>query len=164
MSSHSAFATPRAIALKEARARFERVKLQEDVIAIVRASVRTALGADGITFVLREGEHCHYVEEDGIGPLWKGQRFPIDDCISGWVMLNNQTAAIPDIFADARVPHDVYRQTGVKSLMMTPVRIGPVVAAIGAYWKTPRDFTADDIQAIEMMADFAGKALRQARG
>ena len=132
MPSHSAFATPRAIALKEARDHFERVKLQEDVIAIVRASARAALGADGVTFVLREGELCHYVEEDGIGPLWKGRKFPMESCISGWVMLNNQTAAIPDIFADPRVPHDAYRPTFVKSLMMTPVRAGSIVAALGA--------------------------------
>lgn len=163
MPSHSAFATPRDIALAEARARFDAAKLREDVIAIVRASARAALGADGVAFVLRDGDHCHYIEEDAIGPLWKGKTFPIETCISGWAMLNNQTAAISDVYLDPRIPHDAYRTTFVKSLMIEPVRAGSSVAALGAYWKDQRDFSEDDIKAIEMMADFAGKALQQAR-
>jgi hypothetical protein len=36
-------------------------------------------------------------------------------------MLNSQTAAIPDIYVDIRIPHDAYRPTFVKSPVMTPV-------------------------------------------
>ncbi len=163
MSHHAAFATPRALALKEADERFRAAKLQDDVIAIVRASARAALGADGVTFVMRDGEQCHYIAEDAIGPLWKGKKFPMETCISGWAMLNNQTAAISDIFMDKRIPHDAYRPTFVKSLIMAPVRADATVAALGAYWKDRRVFTPEDIQAIEMMAEFAGKALRRVR-
>ena len=79
------------------------------------------ISADGVTFVLRDYSNCHYVEEDAISPLWKGQRFPMTSCISGWAMMNNKTAVIPDIFADDRIPHEVYRKTFVKSLVMAPV-------------------------------------------
>ena len=41
------------------------------------------VGADGATFVLRDGDCCYYVDEDAISPLWKGQRFPLEACISG---------------------------------------------------------------------------------
>ena len=34
--------------------------------------------------------HCYYADEDAISPLWKGQRFPMSACISGWAMLNRQ--------------------------------------------------------------------------
>lgn len=50
------------------------------VINVVRTAARQLLGADGVTFVLREGDHVHYAEEDAVGPLWKGQRFPVDQC------------------------------------------------------------------------------------
>ena len=64
------------------------------VTAIVREAARRLTRADGVTFVLREGELCSYVDEDAIAPLWKGRRFPIASCISGWVMLNRQPAEI----------------------------------------------------------------------
>lgn len=108
----------------------------EDVAAIVRTAARRISGADGVTFVLRDGERCWYLDEEAIGPLWKGQRFPLTACISGWVMLNRRMAVIPDIYADARIPHDAYRPTFVRSLVMTPVRPADPMAAIGAYWRT----------------------------
>ncbi len=149
--------------LQEVGARFDTARIQDDVIAVVRSTARQALGADGVTFVLRDGDFCHYVEEDAIGPLWKGKKYPLGNCISGWAMLNNQTAAISDIYVDKRIPHDAYRPTFVRSLIMAPVRADAPVAAIGAYWRTRRTFTPEDIKAVEMMADFAGNALRRVR-
>jgi GAF domain-containing protein len=161
MSQHIALAPPRM--LEVIRARFDAAKVHEDVIAVVRAAARGALGADGVTFVLRDGDFCHYIEEDAIGPLWKGKKFPLHTCISGWAMLNDQTAAISDIYVDKRIPHDAYRSTFVRSLIMAPVHADGPMAAIGAYWRHRRPFTPDDIKAVEMMADFAGNALRRIR-
>jgi GAF domain-containing protein len=149
--------------LKDVGARFDDARIQDDVIAVVQATARQALGADGVTFVLRDGDFCHYIEEDAIGPLWKGKKFPLQSCISGWAMLNDQTAAISDIYIDKRIPHDAYRPTFVRSLIMAPVRTDAPVAAIGAYWRTRRKFTPEDIKAVEMLADFAGNALRRVR-
>ena len=149
--------------LEEVSARFAAARMQDDVIAVVRATARQALGADGVTFVLRDGDFCHYIEEDAIGPLWKGKKFPIAACISGWAMLNNQTAAISDIYVDKRIPHDAYRSTFVRSLIMVPVRVESPIGAIGAYWRTRRTFKPEDIKAVEMMAEFAGNALRRVR-
>ena len=49
---------------------------------------------DGVTLVLRDNGRCHYVEEDAIGPLWKGQRFPLESCISGWVMTTSSSCGV----------------------------------------------------------------------
>lgn len=43
------------------------------IMAIVRRAAREVTGADGATFVLRDGDCCYYADEDAIGPLWKGQ-------------------------------------------------------------------------------------------
>jgi hypothetical protein len=161
MSQHAFAANPAQV--DAARIRLANAKLQEDVIAIIRASARGALGADCVTFVLQDGDKCHYVEEDAIGPLWKGKKFTLETCISGWAMLNNQTAAISNIYMDKRIPHDAYRPTFVQALIMAPVRASGPVAALGAYWKERRTFTPEGIQAVEMMADFVGNALRRIR-
>jgi hypothetical protein len=94
-----------------------------EVADVVRKAARRISGADGVAFVLRDNEQCWYFDEDAIGPLWKGKRFPLTACISGWAMLNRQTVVIPDIYLDDRIPHDAYRPTFVKSLVMTPVRL-----------------------------------------
>jgi hypothetical protein len=60
---------------------------------VIRTAARQLTGADGATFVLRDGNHCHYSDEDAIAPLWKGLRFPLDQCISGWVMTHGIPAS-----------------------------------------------------------------------
>jgi signal transduction histidine kinase len=130
-----------------------------DVIAAVHASARVIAAADGITFVLKDGDKCHYVDEDAIGPLWTGKKFPLTACISGWCMLNDKMAVIPDIYADARIPHDAYRPTFVKSLVMTPVRTTEPIAAIGCYWSVEREFDDDELQLLEALGRSVSTAM-----
>ena len=129
------------------------------VCNIVRRAARELTGADGVTFVLRKGSHCYYADEDAIGPLWKGRQFPIETCISGWAMLNRQHVVIPDIYSDDRIPHDAYRPTFVKSLMMVPVRREDPIAAIGAYWAAYHVATPMEIGVLQSLADAAALAL-----
>jgi hypothetical protein len=56
----------------------QRLSLARDIPTIqdiVRRAARQLTGADGATFVLRDGDRCYYADEDAIAPLWKGQRF-----------------------------------------------------------------------------------------
>jgi two-component sensor histidine kinase len=134
----------------------------EAVAAVIRSAARRISDADGACFVLKDGDRCWYLDEDAIGPLWKGQRFPLTACISGWAMLNRKTAVIPDIYADERIPHDAYRPTFVKSLVMTPVRPSDPLAAIGAYWAERRSPTEAEVMKLEAMARATAVALENA--
>ena len=154
---------PRWQLLETARQRLAMAASQEKVIEIIRNIARAVVSADGVTFVLREQTQCHYVEEDAIGPLWKGQKFPMTSCISGWAMMNNKTAVIPDVFADDRIPHAVYRRTFVKSLVMAPVGFGTPIAAIGAYWRDKPAITQQEAAAVEAIAALIGEALTRVR-
>src|SRR5690348_5071951 len=138
--------------LKAACDRLATAATLDEIMDVVRSSARAISGADGVTFVLREGSSYYYADENGISPLWKGQRFPMTLCISGWCMMSAKTAAIADVFADERIPHDVYRQTYVKSLVMTPVSKREPVAAIGLYWSEHRTFSDRDIATAEALA------------
>jgi Protein kinase domain/GAF domain len=130
---------------------------------VVRKAARRLTGADGATFVLREIDKCHYVDEDAIGPLWKGQKFPMSACVSGWAMMNRQTVVIEDVFADARVPHDAYRATFVKSMVMVPVRADDPLGAIGTYWATRRGPSDAEVRALEALAGTTAVALENVR-
>jgi two-component system CheB/CheR fusion protein len=129
------------------------------VCTIVRKAARALTGADGVTFVLREGNHCYYAEEDAIAPLWKGRRFPLETCISGWTMLNKSFTVVPDVYTDERIPQDVYRATFVKSMAMVPVRREDPIGAIGAYWARPHAATPDEVGVLQSLADAAALAL-----
>jgi diguanylate cyclase (GGDEF)-like protein len=126
---------------------------------IVRHAARTLTGADGATLVLRDGDYCYYADEDAIQPLWKGSRFPMRTCISGWVMMNRSPVIIEDIYADPRIPVEAYRPTFVRSLAMVPIRAKDPVGAIGNYWA--RMYRPDPLQMkiLQALADTTSVAL-----
>jgi GAF domain-containing protein len=141
------------------RARLEGADTLGEVIDIVRVSSRRLVTADGTTFVLRDGDHCFYADEDSIAPLWKGQRFPITACISGWAMLHEQPTVVPDILVDDRIPQDAYRPTYIASMVMVPIGLHKPVGAIGAYWARRHRATVGDVDALQPLAELAAEAV-----
>ena len=75
----------------------------EEVADVVRSAARRILKADGVAFVMRDKEQCWYVNEDAIGPLWKGKRFPMDQCVAGRAMVTDRVVVCPDIYADSEI-------------------------------------------------------------
>jgi signal transduction histidine kinase len=135
----------------------------ESIMSVVRRAARELTGADGATFVLREGDECYYADENAIAPLWKGQRFPMKACVSGWAMLHKKSAVIEDIFSDPRIPADAYRPTFVKSLVMVPIRPEAPIGAIGNYWATRRAPRAEEVALLEALANTTAVALENVR-
>ncbi len=150
-------------ALMEAVERLAGANDEKDVAAIVRRAARRLTGADGVSVVLKKGDRVHYVDEDAIGPLWKGQDFPTEACISGWAIMNRQTVVISDISGDPRIPLEAYRPTFVKSLIMAPVGMPDPHASIGAYWATKRRPAPEEVHALEAIARAASVAMENVR-
>ena len=148
--------------LTKALARISRSRARDEIVSALRTSARSLIGCDGITIILRDGDLCHYVEEDAIGPLWKGQKFPASACVSGWAMLRGETIVIPDIRKDDRVPQELYANTFVRAMAMAPVPSDKPVAAIGAYWSQPYSPADWEVETLEALADAAATALLNA--
>jgi serine phosphatase RsbU (regulator of sigma subunit) len=133
------------------------------IMAIVRCAARRLVGADGATFVLLDrndrGDYCYYADEDAIAPLWKGSRFPIGSCISGWAMINRQPAIIEDIYQDPRIPIEAYSSTFVKSLVMVPIRKDEPLGAIGSYWQDNRTPTEHEVELLTALADVTASSI-----
>lgn len=137
-----------------------RARCLEEVQRTVRTAARELTAADGATFVLREGDHCFYADEDAIAPLWKGMRFPLSACVSGWAMLNRRPAVIDDVYDDVRVPADAYRPTFVKSMVVVPIRSsGEPLGAIGNYWARRRLPTDAEVRLLQALADATSVAI-----
>lgn len=129
------------------------------IMDIVRRAARELTGADGATFVLRDGNQCYYAEENAISPLWKGMRFPMEICISGWVMLNRQSTVIEDIYTDPRIPAAAYQPTFVKSLAMVPIRTMAPLGAIGNYWARQYRPSPEQVKLLQVLADTTAVAM-----
>jgi diguanylate cyclase (GGDEF)-like protein len=135
------------------------VTAMSEIQEIVRVAARDITQCDGATFILREPGVAAYVDEDAIAPLFKGKRFQLDHCISGWVMVHKQVAAISDIYQDPRIPHEIYRPTFVKSLVMAPIRRLNPLGAIGNYWAELHQPTEYEVELVQMLADAAANAI-----
>lgn len=130
-----------------------------EIMQVVRSAARKLVNADGASFVLKDGDKCFYADEDAIAPLWKGLRFPMSACISGWVMIHAEPAVIKDIYVDPRIPADAYRPTFVKSLAMVPVRKKSPIAAIGTYWSKNYELTTTQLRTLQSLADSVSIAI-----
>jgi two-component sensor histidine kinase len=153
----------RAALLLEAIEKLAGAGGMDDVVASLRTMTRRLIGADGIAVILREDEQCWYVEEDAMGPLWKGQKFPLTSCISGWAMLHKQTVVIEDVREDPRIPQEFYRDTFVRGLLMVPVRSADPIGAIGAYWSDPYRASRWQVGTLERLARATATAMENVR-
>lgn len=131
----------------------------QQIMHIVAAGARRLVGSDGATFVLKDGEMCFYLHEDALSPLWKGQRFPLESCISGWCMVHKEAVVVENIYADSRIPAEAYRPTFVKSLAMVPIRKNEPLGAIGNYWAKKYRASEEELELLQALADATSVAL-----
>lgn len=129
------------------------------IMSVVRKTARQLTGADGATFILREHDLCYYADEDAISPLWKGQRFPMSSCVSGWVMMHRRPLVIEDIFCDSRIPIELYKPTFVRSLVMVPIRTVNPVGAIGNYWANQCAPSSEQVRLLQALADITSVSI-----
>ncbi|MBO9702225.1 MAG: HAMP domain-containing histidine kinase [Sporocytophaga sp.] len=129
------------------------------IMSVVRKTARQLTGADGATFILREHDLCYYADEDAISPLWKGQRFPMSSCVSGWVMMHRRPLVIENIYSDSRIPIELYKPTFVRSLVMVPIRTVNPIGAIGNYWADQCSPSSDQIRLLQALADITSVSI-----
>lgn len=124
-----------------------------DVMDIVKVNARKLTQADGVTFILSNEGACYYVDEDSVAPLWKGRRFPMSTCVSGWVMQEGTPEIIEDVSADERIPNELYQSTYVKSMCMVPIRNTNPMGAIGNYWSYRHLATKEQVKCLQLLAN-----------
>jgi GAF domain-containing protein len=146
-------------ALHDTIARMHAAGSVEGAIEVVRETARHVTGADGICVIRRIGDEVAYIAEDAISPLWTGQQFPIERCVSGLAILHNRPIVIPDVEHDARVPLNLYLPTFVRSMAMFPVGTPVPSAAIGAYWRSRHDIDGRSIMLLSAVARALGTVL-----
>jgi signal transduction histidine kinase len=75
-------------------------------------------------------------------------------------MISAETAVIPDVSMDERVPEELYATTFVRAMAMAPVNVEDPIAAIGAYWSQPYTPATWEVETLEALAEAAATAFR----
>lgn len=133
-----------------------------EIHRVLSRTARRLVRSDGSSLVLVEGSLAHYVDEDGVGPGWRGRRIPLDGCVTGWCVRQRRTVAIDDVRADIRLPVAPYWSTRVTSLIMVPVRSRQPIGAIATYWQTRHKSTGEELRILQALADSAALAIENA--
>ncbi len=148
--------------LPEAILELSRLRDPGGVARLLGQAARELTGADGVTFILREGDHVRYEDEDAVAPLWKGQRFPAAGCNSGYAILNGETVVIEDVLTDPRAPREVYGPTFVRSLAILPLGRDFPFGALGAYWAKRHRPGPEELRLLEALAGTAAASITNA--
>ncbi len=147
--------------LQEASALMREARSLDAVLEVLRSKARAIGDADGVTVIRRQGDRVRYVGEDAISPLWTGQEFPIERCISGLAILERRPIAIPNVMADPRVPHSAYLSTFVRSMAVFPLGYPVPIAALGLYWREERTLPRDAEVLMGFLAQSANVAFER---
>jgi signal transduction histidine kinase len=150
------------LCLLEATHLLARTREVREVAQRTCAAAKQLSAAEGSSFVLSEGEYVYYAEEESPQRLWRGRRFPTMECISGWAIRHNQAVAIPDIYADSRIPVEAYRPTFVKSLAVLPLGHESPVGSLCVYWAREHAATEREMFLLDVLAEAASSALAHA--
>jgi GAF domain-containing protein/anti-sigma regulatory factor (Ser/Thr protein kinase) len=138
---------------------------QEDLLRELLYRTSAILGSDTAAILLLEpnGEYLRARAARGIEEeVEQGVRLPLGRGFAGRIASERRAIAIPDV-DHADILNPILREKGIRSLLGVPLLIeGRVLGVLHVGTLTPRDFTADDRDLLQLAADRAALAIEQA--
>ena len=138
----------------------------EDVVVTTVEAVKTALKAKGAALFLvnRKNHELELAAANGLSRdyLAKG---PLSALKSIAASLETGPVAIYDVGDDPRIQYpQEAKKEGIASILSVPVAIhGQVIGSLRVYTAEPWEFTLDDVNLVQSVAQMAGMALDIAR-
>ncbi len=127
--------------------------------------IRDALAADTCAVLLLDPERNELVARAARGieeEVERGVRIPVGGGFAGRIAADAKTVVLPDV-DHADVLNPILREKGIKSLLGSPlVSGGRVLGVVHVGTLTPRDFTADDVELLEVVAQRVAMGLDRA--
>ena len=128
--------------------------------------IRDALGSDTAAFLLLDDATDELVARAARGleeSVERGTRIPLGRGFAGKVAADRRTIAIEDV-DHADVLNPVLRAKGVKSLLGAPLVVrGQVIGVVHVGTLTPRHFTEQEVDLLQLVADRAALAIEHGR-
>lgn len=138
----------------------------EEVVLITVESIKTALNAKGCTLFLinRETDELEVASSFGLSEEYINKG-PVSALHSIARSLEDGPVAIYDVTDDPRIQYpDEAKREGIASILSVPiVARGHLIGALRVYTAEPWEFTLDDVNFVQAMANMAGMAIDMAR-
>jgi GAF domain-containing protein/anti-sigma regulatory factor (Ser/Thr protein kinase) len=139
---------------------------EDDLLAELLERVSAALGSDTAAILLLEpnGEWLRARAAKGIEEeVEQGVTIPVGGGFAGRIAAERRAIFIPDI-DHADIYNPILRQKGIRSLLGVPLLIeGRVIGVLHVGTLTPREFTGEDRDLLQLAADRAAPAIENAK-
>ena len=138
----------------------------EEVALMTVESIKTALGAKGCALFLinRKNNELQLATSYGLSDEYINKG-PVSALRSIAQSLEEGPVAIFDVMDDPRIqyPNEAQKE-GIASLLSVPIVVGgSLVGAIRVYTSKPWEFTLEDVNFVQSLAQVAGMAINMAR-
>jgi PAS domain S-box-containing protein len=140
----------------------------ESVLSATIALAQQLLAADGhaVWEIDSARNTWRALKSEGISAAFAGRMIASDRHagVPAWQLLSSPLV-VPDVYAHPLLESQAlaYRQEGIRSILVCPLRLGLEGAAtLAFYYRTPRDFSEIDVEAGRALANLAGAAMTTA--
>jgi GAF domain-containing protein len=138
----------------------------EEVALMTVESIKTALGAKGCALFLinRKNNELQLATSYGLSDEYINKG-PVSALRSIAQSLEEGPVAIFDVMDDPRIQYpNEARKEGIASLLSVPIVVGGnLIGAIRVYTSKPWEFTLEDVNFVQSLAQVAGMAINMAR-
>ena len=134
----------------------------EEVVLVTVESVKTALDVKGCTLFLinRKTNELNIAASYGLSDNYLNKG-PISALKSIAESLEEGPVAIYDVSDDPRLQYpEAAKKEGIASILSVPIAVhGNVIGALRVYTAQPWEFTLDDVNLVQAVAQIAGMAI-----
>lgn len=136
----------------------------EELLAALLDRVRLVLGVDTCAVLLLDEERKDLVARAAVGieeEVEQGVRIPVGKGFAGRVAVERRPVVLDDV-DHADVLNPILREKGIKSLLGVPLLArGEVIGVLHVGSLSPRRFTKDDVELLELVAERVGVAVER---
>jgi signal transduction histidine kinase len=137
-----------------------------DLLAELLVRIRDVLGADTAAVLLRDDLRNELVARAAVGleeEVERGVRIPIGGGFAGRVAAERRPIVLDDV-DHADVLNPILHEKGIKSLVGVPLTFADdVLGVLHVGSLTPREFTKDDVELLQVVGDRVSVAIEHAR-
>jgi signal transduction histidine kinase len=138
----------------------------EELLQALLVRTRDILGVDTCAALLLDEERNELVARAAVGieeEVEQGVRIPVGGGFAGKIAAERRPVILPEV-DHAHVLNPILLEKGIKSLLGVPLLVrGEVTGVIHVGTLVPHEFTQDDVELLQLVAERAALAIEKAR-
>lgn len=135
----------------------------DETMALIVERSQQLTHAEGATIEIINGDELIRRSASGNAVPYVGQRLRIDASLSGQSLKTGEILYCPDVATDPHVDLEACRRIGIQSMIVVPIQTSEGwQGVLKVSSSTPHAFTEQDVQALQLIAEFLATSLNLA--